>query len=177
MRSNASKHLREQRNEISRSVEVSRRAKEQLYQSNEMMAKRYERMLKDTCEDNLNLYVELYKIRKTLENEDAQMLRSKAFQQQLEEKLNELSRKFKIEANSSKFRQFGAESMQYVVYNFEAIIETILHADPSLNFLVDQLTLFIEEKILNEVHIYLFHLPFIIKIVVERSLKECISNV
>ncbi|VDK78804.1 unnamed protein product [Litomosoides sigmodontis] len=150
MRNNFSKYVREQKNEIIRSVEMNRIAKEQLYQSSEMMAKRYERMLKETCEDNLKLYIELHKIQGTLEGEDVQMLRSKAFQQQMKKKLSELSRKFKIEASSSKFRRFGAEIMQYVVYNFDAIIETILHANPSFNFLADQLALFIEEKILNE---------------------------
>ncbi|CAG9529962.1 unnamed protein product [Cercopithifilaria johnstoni] len=146
MRENSAEYFQDQKNLL----EMNRLAKAQLYQSNELMAKQYEIMLKKACDDNLKLYIHLKKIEKIFEDENVQMLRSKVFRRQMQKKLNVLLGKFRNEINSSNMKWLGEENIRHAADNFEAIIETILNDKPSFHFLVDRLTIFIKEQILNE---------------------------
>ncbi|VBB33905.1 unnamed protein product [Acanthocheilonema viteae] len=150
MRNNFKKRLREKENDVRRWTEINEKIKEQLYQSSKSMTRRYEIMLKESCEDNLKLYIHLQKVTKILESKDFQTLQSEIFHQQLRKKMSELLQKFKNEVNSTNFKWLSEEDARRVVGYFEVIVETILHKKPSFHFFVDRLTVFIEEKILSE---------------------------
>uniref|UniRef100_A0A0R3S2G1 Coiled-coil domain-containing protein 160 n=1 Tax=Elaeophora elaphi TaxID=1147741 RepID=A0A0R3S2G1_9BILA len=150
IRNSSVKQFEDRKNEVERSIELHRSAKERLYKSSEAMAKRYEAVLRETCEDNLKLYIHLQKIEKALENQKIQKCKSKVFQQKMREKLCELFEKFKDVIYSPNSKWLDNENIHYVVANFEAMLETILLEKPSFQLLIDQFTIYVEEKIFNE---------------------------
>ncbi|EJW83775.1 hypothetical protein WUBG_05313 [Wuchereria bancrofti] len=127
MRNNSAKQLEEQTSELRHSVKLRQMAKEQLHHSNETMATQLELMIKETCEDNFKLHA-------LLEN----------IEEAFGKKLNELLKKFRIEAVSSDLTWLGEENMQYAVDIFEATMKTILQDEPCFHFLAERLAVFMD---------------------------------
>uniref|UniRef100_A0AAF5PSE5 Uncharacterized protein n=1 Tax=Wuchereria bancrofti TaxID=6293 RepID=A0AAF5PSE5_WUCBA len=144
MRNNSAKQLEEQTSELRHSVKLRQMAKEQLHHSNETMATQLELMIKETCEDNFKLHALLENIEEAFGSRKLQEIRSEEFHQQLQKKLNELLKKFRIEAVSSDLTWLGEENMQYAIDIFEATMKTILQDEPCFHFLAERLAVFMD---------------------------------
>uniref|UniRef100_A0A915PQY3 ABC1 atypical kinase-like domain-containing protein n=1 Tax=Setaria digitata TaxID=48799 RepID=A0A915PQY3_9BILA len=150
IRSKSSKLLDEQKNEIIRSVELNRMAKEVLYRSSQSMESQLELMLKKTCEDNVQLHDHLEKADEFLVNAKLQALQLGSFHHQLEKKLDKLLKKFKAEATSSHLAWIGRSNIQFALDSFEAAVKTILEDDPHFRSLAERVPVFIDVKTVND---------------------------
>uniref|UniRef100_A0A1I7VZ64 E3 ubiquitin protein ligase n=1 Tax=Loa loa TaxID=7209 RepID=A0A1I7VZ64_LOALO len=146
MRQNSAKQLEEEAAKMKQSMKMKQMIKEELYQSSKGMEARLELMLKQICDDNVKLHEHLWKIEETYGNGKVKRIEREKFQQELKKKLNDLLRKFKIEAISSNLKWSNDETIQYAIDNFEATIEIILQDKPSFHSLAERLSVFIEAK-------------------------------
>ncbi|VDK84718.1 unnamed protein product [Litomosoides sigmodontis] len=103
----------------------------QRYELNYYEILRYEAMLKKSYEENTELGYRWQRAVKLLQGIKFTAKEPANFQRRLEEKLDVLMKKFRIEANNSK-----TEMMSYVMNSFEAAVKVILSDKPSLHSLI-----------------------------------------